>query len=198
MNALPKLVFRPFLLLVSAGLLVAGCATVLTGHSDYDKKFDFSRLKSFYWMYPQSSGAVEAASPGISALNLYRIREAIQTDLQAKGYTLADSRKDADFVVSYTVGTRDKVEMDTYYPAYYRGPWYWHPYYWADAGVYARTYTEGTLGIDIFNQKSGTPVWSGWVHKRVLQSDRDNPEPVIREAVAAVLSKFPPSTAAGK
>jgi hypothetical protein len=190
-------VFRPLLVLASAGLLLAGCATVLTGHSDYDKKFDFARFKSFYWMYPESSAAAEAASPGISALNLRRIREAVQADLQAKGYTLADSRQSADFVVSFSVGTRDKLEVDTL-PAYYRGPWYWHPYYWADAGVYARTYTEGTLGIDIFDQRSGTPVWSGWVRKRVLQSDRDNPEPVIHKAVAAVLAHFPPSAAAGK
>lgn len=176
-------------------LWVAGCATVMTGHSDLNRKFDFAGLRTFSWMNP--AGAPAAGSAEFSAMTMQRIREAIHDQLIAKGYTQADTRQAADFIVSFTVGTRDKLELDTY-PMHYHGPWYWYPYYWADSGVFARTYTEGTLGIDIFDQKSGSPVWSGWVRKRVLQSDRDNPNPVIREAVSAVLANFPPTAALDK
>ncbi len=72
----------------------------------------------------------------------------------------------ADFVVAYTVGTREKI-VSTSYPTTYQGDWGWHLYgrYYYQTEVEHRTYTEGTLGIDIFDGKSKEPVWHGWASK---------------------------------
>ena len=63
----------------------------------------------------------------------------------------ADDPERADFVVSYSVGSRDKLRV-TSYPVAYRGPWGWHVlgrrYYVQEYEQHS--YTEGTLAVDIF------------------------------------------------
>ena len=88
------------------------------------------------------------------------IRNAIQRELQAKGYSFSADRQSADFAVAYTVGTREMIRVDSY-PADYRGPWGWHvPYsYYYYHDVSAHSYTQGTLGVDVFDNASRKPVW---------------------------------------
>jgi hypothetical protein len=171
-------------------LLAAACATTLRGRYDFDERADFSRYRSYYWMNDDPVLRPDGHTPEISAMNLRRIVEAIEAELAAKGFAKAETREAADFVVAFNVGTRDRIEFVSY-PWPYRYPWDWYPYAW-DYPMSARTYTEGTLGIDVFDQQTHAPVWHGWLRKRVFRSDVDNPAPVIREAVAAVLAGFPP------
>ena len=53
------------------------------------------------------------------------------------------------------------------------------------------TYTRGTLGIDIFDLESARPVWHGWAEETVTESDRRDPDRVIREGVAGIFADFP-------
>jgi hypothetical protein len=55
--------------------------------------------------------------------------------------------------------------------------------------VRTRTYTEGTLSLEFFERSSHEAVWVGWASKRITGSDE--PEPLIREAVARILESFP-------
>jgi hypothetical protein len=120
------------------------------------------------------------------------IKSEIQEQLEQKGYAFTDNRADADFVVAYTVGTRDEFRVDSY-PGHYRGGWGWHVpysyYYYHDYTVH--NYTKGTLGVDIFDNESGKPVWHGWAEKTVTQSDRDDPGPAIEEGVRKLFETFP-------
>jgi hypothetical protein len=191
----PTRITRLLALCAVAGLAV-GCATAgLRGHFDFDARQDFSRYGSWYWMHDDPVLHPDGHTPQISAMNRRRIVEAIEAELSGKGFLKAESREAADFVVGFHVGTRDRVEF-VYYPWPYRYPWDWYPYAW-DYPMSTRTYTEGTLGIDVFDQRTHAPVWHGWLQKRVFRRDVENPEPVIREAVAAVLAGFPPAPASG-
>ena len=100
----------------------------------------------------------------------------------------------ADFVVSYTVGTRERIDAVSY-PSAYHGTWGWHIYgrYYDQTEVVHRTYTEGTLGLDIFDGNTKQPIWHGWATKTISTSDRENPSPFIQKAVAAIIERFPPS-----
>ena len=93
-----------------------------------------------------------------------------------------------------TAANREKI-VSTSYPTTYQGAWGWRLYgrYYYQTEVEHRTYTEGTLGIDIFDGKSNEPVWHGWASKSVTSADRNDPSPAIQKAVTAIIKRFPPS-----
>lgn len=173
------------------GALLSGCATIKTG-SHQDESASFSNYRTFGWIAddPLILG-VDEQSP-ISPLSQKKIIEAIEDELSNKGFSYLANPDQADFVVSYTVGTREKIVANSY-PSAYRGTWGWHMYgrYYYTTEVVHRTYTEGTLGIDIFDGSTKQPVWHGWATKTILTSDRENPSASIQKAVAGIIERFP-------
>jgi hypothetical protein len=179
-------------------LLMAGCATGFKGTYDYDRDHDFSNHTSWAWISEQPM-TIGAADNIPSPLLEPRIMSAIENSLTTKGFTMADSRESADFVVAFTVGSRDKIKVDTY-PTYYGSYGYprgWgRPYYGVGMGygteTRVREYTNGMLAIDIFDVSEQRPMWHGYTEKSISSSDRKNAEATINAAVAAVLKGFPP------
>jgi hypothetical protein len=175
---------------IAALALLGGCASTLTARSDYDRGHDFSGYRSFAWIAADPIVSPPGETPQVSPLNRRRIVEAIEAALVRKGYTRTADPGGADFVVSYTVGARDRISVDAW-PAPYRtwGRWRW-PYAGRDVDV--RTYTEGTLAIDVFDGRTREPVWHGWTTKRITEQDVANAAARIREAVDVVIARFPP------
>lgn len=170
--------------------VAAGCVTIRTG-SHFDETTDFTAYRSFSWIAEDPYIAGDTSFL-VSPLAQQEIRTAIQRELTAKGYSFMPDRGNADFVVSFTVGTREKIRVESY-PVEYRGAWGWHlPY-----SVYhhrefsAHSYTEGTLGVDIFDNESGKPVWHGWAEKTVTQKDRQDPSESILLSVGKLFAEFP-------
>jgi len=175
------------------GALLTGCATMKTG-SHQDEAVSFSNYQTFAWIAddPLILGAGDDLP--ISPLSQKKIVQAIEDELSNKGFKYSANPDIADFVVSYTVGTRDKIDA-TSYPSDYRGAWGWHFYgrYYYQTEVVHRSYTVGTLGIDIFDGDTKQPIWHGWATKTISTSDRENPSPSIEKAVAAIIERFPPT-----
>jgi hypothetical protein len=176
---------------VIAGILMlCGCAARLETHSDHDTKQDFSKYHTFAWMAEQPMIAPPEDIARVSPLNRRRIEQAIETELARKGFMRVEERNTADFVVSYTVGARDRLDVQSY-PTPYRGPWLWgYPYFGHDVDV--TMYREGTLAVDVFDGKTHQPVWHGWGTKRINDQDVKHAGELIPPAVAAVLKSFPP------
>ena len=176
-------------LLLLASFLNA-CSTIRTG-SHYDGTTNFGAYQSFSWIDDQPYISV-ASSAMVDPLSLSMIKSEIQKQLEQKGYAFTDDRANADFAVAFTVGTRNEIRIDSY-PSHYRGGWGWHVpysyYYYHDTSVH--TYTKGTLGVDIFDNRSSKPVWHGWAEKTVTYSDRDDPGPAIEESVRELFETFP-------
>jgi hypothetical protein len=179
---------------ISAGLilvmLLGACATVMPVRMDFDGQTDFRSYQTYKWVSEDPLIVPGGRSPEISALNLNRIVTAIENELARKGYNKVTGESSADFAVAFTVGTRERIDVDSY-PFIYRDNWRWRPRYW-DYEIRARTYQEGMLAIDIFDGGERVPVWHGFTHKRVTRSDMADPSDAIREAVAAILARFPP------
>lgn len=176
------------------GAMLSGCAT-MNGGSHYDELATFGHYQTFAWIAdnPLIGGAGDR--PPISPLSQKKIVQAIEDELSQKGFTYTANPDQADFVVAYTVGTRERIDA-TSYPNAYRGAWGWHMYgrHYYQAEMVHRMYTEGTLGIDIFDGKTNQPVWHGWASKSVTSADRNDPSPVIRKAVTAIIKRFPPTS----
>ena len=176
------------LLMVALALIAGGCQSIQT-YSDYDHRIDMSGYRTFSWI---SEHPMIDSSPSVSPLTEGRVEQAIIDVMQQKGISFVSDVKQADFVVAFTVGSRQKVRVDTTsYPVGYRGPFGWGPGYYQDVNV--REYTEGRLAIDIFDTKLHQPVWHGYGTKSISGSDRKNAAAVIHQAVAAILKSFPPA-----
>lgn len=177
-----------FLLLLLASFL-SSCETI-RANSHFDETTNFDAYQSFSWIDDAPYISAQNSFP-VSPLTQSMIKSEIQKRLEQMGYAYMDNRADADFVVAYTIGTRNEFRVDSY-PGHYRGNWGWHvpySYYYHDYTVH--TYTKGTLGVDIFDNESGKPVWHGWAEKTVTDSDRDDPGPAIEEGVAKLFETFP-------
>ena len=175
-------------MLAAAGL--AACDSMRVA-SDYDHSASFAGYHTFAWL-PRAQPTTSPANP----LVRQRAHDATQAELVRKGYAYTDDAASADFVVDITMGSRERVDVQSY-PATYMSPGWgyaggWGSPYWGST-VDVRQYREGTLSIDIFDGRSHRPVWHGWASKELTQSDIENSAAPIQAAVASVLAKFPPS-----
>ncbi len=189
---------NPMCLVLVTALLLSGCVTGFKAESDFDPSHDFNKYQSFAWISdnPMKVGeGVTIANPLLEP----RIMAAMETALTAKGYRKAAYRKDADFVVSFTIGARDKIRVDSYpsmslgYSAGYPSHWRWGAAYHCCANeTRVREYTTGVLAMDVFDVKEKRPVWHGVASKSITQADRKNVEQTVNAAVAAIMTGFPP------
>jgi Domain of unknown function (DUF4136) len=173
---------------VLGGLALAACESMRVA-SDFDHAASFAGYHSFAWL-PREHPAT--ANP----LVRQRAHDATQAELIAKGFTYTDNAASADFLVDLTIGSRERIDVQSY-PAAYAGPgwgytgWWGAPYWGSSVDVHQ--YREGTLSIDVFDGRSHRPVWHGWATKELTRADIESSDAPIKAAVVAVLAKFPPS-----
>lgn len=178
--------------------LMAGCASTFEASYDHDSNNDFSKYQKFAWISknPMKVGkSVGAVNPLLEP----RITSALEKALVAKGYKYVIEPKDADFVLSFTIGSREEISVNSYpsmsagYGRAYPGHWGWGSVYYGGTETRVREYTEGMLAVDIFDVKDRRPVWHGVATKRINESDREEIEATVKAAVDAILAGFPPS-----
>ena len=173
-----------------AALAALGCAGT-PAYSDFDPNARFDTYRTYAWI--SEDGTLEAATgrqggPQDDPLLRRRIRAAVEQQLGARGYRRADSQESADFVIAFSLGAREKIQVDSYPVG---GGWYGRYGGWyATTGVSARSYTEGTLSIDVFDGESHEAVWTGWASKTI--TDTTDRARLVDEVVGAILSRFPP------
>ena len=176
--------------LIATAIVLAACTTLRVG-SDHDPTARFSGYHTYVWMPPRAK-IYESPNP----LVVQRAHDAIQGALAAKGYELVSNTAEADFVVDFTIGSRERTDVHSY-PAPYGGPWlrrspyWWGAPYWGSE-VDVRQYREGTISIDVFDTRSHRPTWHGWARKELTRVDLEQSAGSIREAVDSVLAQFPP------
>lgn len=190
---------RKFFFAIIALLTVtlAGCASTFKATHDHDPAQDFSAYKTYFWIaeHPMKVGATTRMP---NPLLEPRIMSAVEIALGAKGYTKAGSAKSADFVLSFTVGSREEIKVDTYpsmsvgYGSRSRWGGAYYGSYYGGTETTVRQYTQGMLAIDIFDVTDHQPVWHGVASKSINNSDRENQAATIKAAVDAVLAGFPP------
>ena len=133
------------------------------------------------------------SAQGVNPLLEGRIMAAIQGTLGEKGMKLIADTAQADFVIAFGVGARDRVSVtSTPYPVAYRGAWGWGRAYYNDVDV--RQYTEGRLAIDIFDASERRPVFHGYATANIsATTDQAKRQQMLRDAVAKILAGFPPA-----
>lgn len=178
--------------------LVAGCASTFEASYDHDSGNDFSKYQSFAWI---SKNPMKVGK-GVGTVNPLlepRITSALENALVSKGYKYVIEPEKADFVLSFTIGSREEISVSSYptmsagYGRAYPGHWGWGSVYYGGTETRVREYTEGMLAVDIFDVKERRPVWHGVATKRISESDREEIEATVKAAVDAILAGFPPT-----
>lgn len=185
MNTLKKLVL-PVLTI----LFLSSCTSVRV-LSDYDKEANFNTYKTYAFY---KTGIDKAQ---ISDIDKKRILRAIETEMEARGFTKSNS---PDILVS--LFTKEKTQVDIYnnYWGGYGG-WGWSPYYWGpnnNAGN-VRTSTQGSLYIDLIDAKNKELVWQGKGIGTLSNTQNiEKKEARIQEFVSKILMQYPPKIVASK
>ena len=183
------------LLVTALVIFVASCSTTYQAKVDFDKNtnIDIATYKTFAWL---TSGKVMAPAEDLNPVMKSRVDDQIEQGFIALGYQLIDDAEHADFAISYTIGNRDKIKINSY-PATYNAGFGWGRGYYG--GMYGssmgtetrvRQYTEGKLAIDVYDVKSHQPVWHGWAVKRLTSDDREAPSAAIKDVVDQVIAQF--------
>jgi hypothetical protein len=177
--------------------LSTGCATYSAKvNFDQNTEIETTNYKTFAWL---TKGKVMAPPTDINPVMKVRVDKSIEQAFIAKGYQLTENPENADFTISYTVGSRDKIKVNSY-PASYNTGFGWGGGYYGGRGFYGimptgtetsvRQYTEGKLAIDIYDVKSHQPVWHGWATKRLTSEDKESPSASLNNIVVEVVSQF--------
>ena len=162
--------------IVIAALTIAGCSTI-TVNQDYNTDYDFSKLKTFGFL-PITENS------GIDQINANRIKDAINKNLSARGYTPSEQ---ADFGIALYFSTKTKTSVQDYGYGYGYG-------HWGMRDVEVSQYDEGTLVIDFIDIAQKELVWRG-SGTGVVSGSASTEERTtkINNAVTQILAQFPPT-----
>ena len=162
------------------------CASVYDVQHDYDKQANFANYKTYNWMaVPEKAG--------IDSLVVERVKNAVNTELKAKGLMITS--KNPDFLIAEHLGKKDKVQVTDW--GYGYGPYggYWGGYWGPRGGVSTYEYEEGSLILDFVDAKSKKLIWRGAAKAEVQDiATPEKSEKVINEAVKEILKTYPPSS----
>ena len=141
---------------------LAACTSPVETITNVNPKVDISVYKSFSWISDKPLVSHIPDGQPFNPVIETRIKSAIVEGFQSKGYAMVDNSAEADFVIAFTVGTRDKIRLITvpapYHHYYRRGPGF-RAYYYGAPAVSAYTYIEGVLAVDVSDEGfSGGPL----------------------------------------
>lgn len=151
---------RAWLGALVALLFAAAPAWAQTIYFDYDKEYDFKKVKTWAWGKAQPSN-LELNHPLIHNHVIGRIESYLtQAGLQKV-------EENPDVYVIYHTNSEQEVSVDSTSMGYgYPPGWTWSPYYagyWGPTTVSTtvRSYTRGTLLIDMWDGKTKQLAWRG-------------------------------------
>ena len=167
-------------------VMALGCSSRKVNF-DYDQSADFSSFKTYAWHEGQQT--IKEEDP----LAHERVMNAVDREMSAKGFTKVSSNPDV--YVTYNAEDNEQVRLDTTHMGY----GYADDFYWGgglgmgSSTTQVRTYTEGTLVVDIWDANKKQLVWRGTGTDTVS----DNPESNARKidgAIADLFKRYPPTS----
>ncbi len=178
------------LLVLGVLLGLAGCRSFNVQH-DWDPGVDFERFGRFHWVEPPE---IDGADPfADNSLLRKRVRDAVETVLEGRGFRPVATIEEADFLITFAVLLEDRLRVDSVssglgYGYFHRRAGFGTLYGTSNV----RNYQESTLVLDVLDPQSEELVWRGWGTGIVGTRDRDRQGKRMEEGVRAILERFPP------
>jgi hypothetical protein len=167
----------------AAGGLLTACTGIMV-RSDVNTALIASvHCNTFAW-----AGSFRGNSPlrntVANPINESRLRSAIASHLKMDGAAPGS----ADCLVGYGIGSSTAVDWAYGYGWGY--PYgFGYPYGWGWPGPYV--YREGIIAVDLYDAKSGQPLWHASADQSLYGVSGPEAEKRINAAVAAIFTRYP-------
>ena len=146
--------------------------------TDYDHSANFTQYHTYSW------GRVHATDPLFEP----RIRDAVDRDLQARGWQQVPSG--GDVTITAVLVKKDRAEYTTFYNGF-GGGWRWRGWGGGMATTTVENIPVGTLVVDIYDTGSQHLVWRGLAHDQ-LSDKPEKDTKKLNKSVDKMFEKFPP------
>ena len=165
-------------------LAVVGAALAQHVKTDFDHQANFAQYKTYSWQEIKPANSLWDA----------RIKNAVDAQLAAKGWTQVDSGGDVAIVAIKT--TKTERTLQTFYNGF-GGGWGWRGFGgFGDSTTTEQDYKEGTLLLDMYDAKTKQLIWRGSAEDTLSNKASQN-EKNLDKGVATMFKKFPPEPAKG-
>jgi hypothetical protein len=167
---------------LAALLVMAGSVAAQKVEKDYDHHANFERYHTYMWIHPP-----DMKNP----LMAQRTEDAINAQLQAKGWQLVT--ENADVGIAVHGATQERHDLESFYSGWDGwGRWGWHR--WGGPPVVTttvNTYTVGTLLVDMFDSQTKQLIFRGTATDTLSEKPEKN-EHKLNEAIEKMFDHFPP------
>jgi hypothetical protein len=159
--------------------------------TDFDHRADFAQYKTYSWQEIKPANSLWDS----------RIKDAVDGQLQAKGWTPVASGGDVAIVAVKMTETQRSLQ--TFYNSFGNGfgggGWGWRGFggfgdSFGDSTTTEHDYKEGTLVIDMFDAKTKQLIWRGSAEDMISDKVSKN-EKNLNKGVDKMFKDFPPGLA---
>ena len=149
--------------------------------TDYDRATNFSQYKTYCWQNVKTK----------NALDVDRIKNAVNVALAAKGWTQVESGGDISIIAIEM--TQEQQTLNTFYDGF-GGGWGWRRFGgggFGEATTTTDTYKVGTLVVDLFDTKTKQLVWRA-SSSDTLSNNSDKNIKNLDKGAQKMFQHFPP------
>ena len=171
------------LLLLSSIALFASCGPTLQVFSDHDKDVNIQAYNTYNWMDVKEIESKNSDARHYNELSDKRIREAVDRELQSKGFAIKTGNP--QLKLHYHIIVENKTSLMPEPPGMIYGP------NWEKNKMIASHYSEGTLIIDIMDVATNQLAWRGWATDVITEKTLKEPEEAISNTIREIFKKFP-------
>jgi hypothetical protein len=163
-------------------ILLTGAVSAHQVKTDYDRNANFAQYKTYSWEQVKTK----------DALDVDRIKAAVNAALATKGWTQVESGGDVSIVAVEI--TRDQQTLNTFYDGF-GGGWGWRRFGggFGEATTTTETYNVGTVVVDLFDTKTKQLIWRG-ASSDTLSNNSDKNIKNLDKGVEKMFKKFPPGS----
>ena len=174
---------RVVFVLLGMMLLFGSKSSAQQVKTDYDRGANFGQYKTYSW------GQVKTKD----ALDVDRIKSAVNAALAAKGWTPVESGGDVSIVALEI--THNQQTLNTFYDGM-GGGWGWRRFGgggFGEATTTTETYKVGTLVVDLFDGKTKQLIWRGTASD-TLSNNSDKNIKNLDKGADKMFKHFPPGS----
>ena len=165
---------------IGLALFLATASFAQQVKTDYDHSANFGQYKTYSWEKVQTK----------DPLLVDRIKDAVNSTLAAKGWTLVPSGGDVEVFAIET--TQNQQTLDTFYNGFGGGRRWGGFGGFGDATTTVDTYKVGTLVVDLFDAKTEKLIWRS-SSSDTLSNNADKNTKNLGKGVNKMFQHFPPA-----
>jgi hypothetical protein len=172
--------------LIGMMFLLAAKSPAQQVKTDYDRSANFAQYKTYSWEQVKTK----------DALDVDRVKSAVNAALAAKGWSQVDSGGDVSIIAIET--TQNQQSLNTFYDGF-GGGWGYRRFGGGgfgglgEATTTTETYKVGTLVVDLFDAKTKQLLWRGSSSDTLSNNSNKNIKN-LDKGVQKMFKKFPPGS----